>query len=119
MDVKLAKGMLKTIAYSQGRNKVSGRTVKDVTITIDDLTDIYARQEGKCYWSGLPLDAEYNKIKHHPFAISPERLNNAEPYTKENVVLCRRIFNLGRMDFPQDSFFEVMEQLKEEFSTKG
>ena len=115
MDLKLAKNMLGGIAYSQGRNKVSGRPVKEVTLTEQDLIEMYDNQEGKCYWSGLHLDASFNKIKHHPFAISPERLDNNLPYNKENVVLCRRMFNLGRMAFPEKDFGEAMNILKEEF----
>lgn len=115
MDAKLAKNMLGGIAYSQGRNRVSGRPIKDVTITVQDLLDKFEQQNGKCYWSGLPLNPEFNKIKHHPFAISPERLDNALPYSKENVVLCRRMFNLGRMAFPEKDFESAMKILKEEF----
>lgn len=115
MDERLAKAILSGIAYSQGRNKISKRPVKPVTITIQNLIDIYNNQNGKCYWSGLPLDAKFNKIKHHPFAISPERLDNSLPYDISNVVLCRRMFNLGRMAFPEKDFEVVMKILKEEF----
>ncbi len=115
MDLKLAKKMLGGIAYSQGRNKVSGRPVKEVTITEQDIITIYNQQNGKCYWSGLPLDPSFNKIKHHPFAISPERLDNSKPYDINNVVLCRRLFNLGRMAFPEKDFEEVVKMLREEF----
>jgi hypothetical protein len=115
MDIKLAKKLLNGIAYSQGRNLVSGRSVKQVTINEQDLINIYNQQNGKCYWSGLPLDQSFNKIKHHPFAISPERLDNSKPYDMTNVVLCRRMFNLGRMAFPEKDFEEAMKILKEEF----
>ena len=116
MDLKFAKKMLGGIAYSQGRNKVSGRPVKPVTITEQDLVDMFNKQNGLCYWSKLPLDTKYNKIKHHPFAISPERLDNSLPYDINNVVLCRRMFNLGRMAFPEHDFKDVMTQLKEEYT---
>lgn len=115
MDLKLAKRILGGIAYSQGRNKVSGRPVKAVLLTEQDIVDMYSKQNGKCHWSGLPLDPAYNKIKHHPFAISPERLDNSLPYDTSNVVLCRRMFNLGRMAFPEKDFESAMLQLKEEF----
>lgn len=115
MDEKLAKSILRGITYSQGRNKVSNRPVKEVTITVQDLLDMYKKQDGKCHWSGLPLDGKFNEIKHHPFAISPERRNNALPYDTSNVVLCRRIFNLGRMAYPEKEFGDSMEILKEEF----
>lgn len=115
MDERLAKSLLSGIAYSQGRNRVSGRAVKEVSLTPHDLIAIYAKQKGRCYWSGLRLDPKYNAIKHHPFAISPERLDNALPYDLANVVLCRRMFNLGRMAFPAKEFAEVMVMLCEEF----
>jgi hypothetical protein len=118
MDEKLAKKILNGIAYSQGRNKVSGRPVKPVNITVQDLVNMFNTQQGKCYWSKLPLDPTYNKIKHHPFAISPERLDNALPYDVNNVVLCRRMFNLGRMAFPEKDFEETMIQLREEFKNE-
>lgn len=115
MDLKFAKKILGGIAYSQGRNKVSGRSVKPVTVTEQDLVNMFHKQNGLCYWSKLPLDSKFNSIKHHPFAISPERLDNNLPYDINNVVLCRRIFNLGRMAYPEKDFEEVMRQLKEEF----
>ena len=117
LDIKTAKGMIGAIAYSQGRNKVSGRPVKSITITADDLIDMFEQQNGKCYWSALPLDPAYNKIKHHPFAISSERLDNSLPYSRDNVVLCRRMFNLGRMAYPEHEFAVAMRQLKEEFNS--
>ena len=115
MDFKLAKGILGGIRYSQGRNRVSGRPVKEVMITEQDLIDKFKQQDAKCYWSGLPLNPDFNKIKHHPFAISPERLDNSKPYDVNNVVLCRRMFNLGRMAFPEKDFGEAMQMLREEF----
>ena len=115
MEIRLAKKMLSGIAYSMGRNRVSGRPVKEVTLTPEDLIALFNEQDGKCYWSGLNLDPKYNDIKHHPFAISPERLDNAGPYSKENVRLCRRMFNLGRMAFPENDFKQTMDELKNEF----
>ena len=44
MDEKLAKSILRGITYSQGRNKVSNRPVKEVTITVQDLLDMYKKQ---------------------------------------------------------------------------
>ena len=119
MNIKTAKKLLGGIAYSQGRNKVSGRPVKEVTVSPEELVRKFDEQEGKCYWSNLPLDERYNSIKHHPFAISPERLDNSKPYSYENIVLTRRLFNLGRMAFPEESFRDVMVQLKEELKKEN
>ncbi len=117
MDIKIAKKMIGGIEYSQGRNRVNNRPVKEILITAEDLVKKYNDQNGKCYWSGLVLDVKFNAIKHHPFAISPERLDNSKAYTYDNVVLTRRIFNLGRMAFPENDFRVVVEDLKSEIKS--
>lgn len=114
MNLKTAKKMIGGIAYSQGRNKVSNRPVKEISVSPEDLIRKFNDQNGKCFWSNLPLNEEFNYIKHHPFAISPERLDNSKPYCYDNIVLTRRMFNLGRMAFPEDDFKIVMAKLKQE-----
>jgi hypothetical protein len=47
-------------------------------------------------------------------AISVDRLNNDLGYSYENIVLVRRMFNLGRSSFPEDQYAEVVQILKEE-----
>lgn len=116
INTKTAKTMLANIKYSMGRNKVSNRPVKEVSITETDIIDLYHKQNGKCYWTGLLLDGHFNTVKHHPFAISADRLDNSKGYTKDNVVLVRRMFNLGRMSFPEKDFADAMRILKEEFN---
>ena len=62
----------------------------------------------------MPLKEEYNYIKHHPLAISVERLDNQLGYTYENTVLTRRLYNLGRMAFPEDEFRKVLKEMNTE-----
>lgn len=114
MNLKTAKKLMSGMAYSQGRNKVSGRLVKEISLDESQLIKKFNNQGGKCFWSNLPLDETYNYIKHHPFAISVERLDNSKAYTDENTVLTRRLFNLGRMAFPEKDFKDVVETLKKE-----
>jgi len=116
MNRKTAKKLLSNVRYSQQRNKVNKRPVKEILLTEDMLIQKYEEQCGKCYWSGLKLDENFNYIKHHPFAISVERLDNSKGYTYENTVLTRRLFNLGRMAFPEIEFKKVISALFKEFS---
>jgi len=108
---------MRNISYSQSRNRVNKRPVKIITLDEDLLIKKYNDQQGKCFWSGLDLDQKYNYIKHHPFAISVERLDNSKDYDYENTVLTRRIFNLGRMAFPEAGFKEVISSLQKEFTS--
>ena len=114
MHTKTAKKLMANVHYSQGRNKVSNRPVKEITITEQLLIKKFNEQDGKCFWSGLELDEQFNFIKHHPFAISVERLDNQKGYTYENIVLTRRLFNLGRMAFPENEFKNAIKILKDE-----
>ena len=116
MKIKTAKKLLANVNYSQGRNRVSNRPVKEITLTEDSLIKKFQDQDGKCHWSGLELNEEFNYVKHHPFAISVERLDNSKGYTDENTVLTRRLFNLGRMAFPETEFKEVVKLLEQEFA---
>ena len=118
MNRKTAKKLLANVNYSQGRNRVNKRPVKEILLTEETLIQKYEEQDGKCYWSKLELNEEFNYIKHHPFAISVERLDNSKGYTYENTVLTRRLFNLGRMAFPEKDFAETMIQLREEFKNE-
>ena len=103
------------VVCSQQRNVYHGKSVRQIHITADDIIAKFNDQGGKCYWSGLPLQIEYNSIKFHPFAISPERINNDEDYTYDNFVLTRRMFNLGRMAFPHNDFKHAIDMLRKEF----
>lgn len=114
MNEKTAKRLLANVHYSQGRNRVSNRPVKDITLTVSLLKKKFKEQNGKCYWSNLPLNEDYNYIKHHPFAISVERLDNNKGYEYDNVVLTRRLFNLGRMAYPENEFREAINLLTQE-----
>ena len=111
MDKKTAKKLMANISYSQSRNRVNNRPVKEILLTEDLLIKKYEEQDGKCYWSDLDLDEGFNYIKHHPFAISVERLDNSKGYTYENTVLSRRLFNLGRMAYPENDFKSLISSL--------
>ena len=114
MNTKTAKKLMANVSYSQSRNRVNNRPVKEIFLDENLLIQKFDEQNGKCYWSGLPLKEEYNYIKHHPLAISVERLDNQLGYTYENTVLTRRLYNLGRMAFPENEFRKVLKDLKEE-----
>jgi hypothetical protein len=114
MNLKTAKKLMDNVSYSQSRNRVNNRPVKEILLTQELLVKKFKEQNGKCYWSGLPLKEEYNYIKHHPLAISVERLDNSEGYTYENTVLTRRLYNLGRMAFPESEFRRVLEEMNTE-----
>lgn len=86
-----------------------------VLITEKDLSSIWMKQEGRCYWFDIPLNlnllfSDYSEyIPKHPLAPSVDRLNDDEDYTIENVVICCRLANFGRNICPADKFREIID----------
>jgi hypothetical protein len=116
LSVKTAKKLLANVKWGQGRNKhrkslgSSGLRVEEMQITSGDIIQQFNKQNGLCYYSGLPMNEEYNHISRHPFAISVERLDNKKGYVLDNIKLTRRLFNLGRGSYTGD-FHKLMKTL--------
>jgi len=63
---------------SKGRNGAG-----EHNISFQDLQDSWNKQNGKCYYSNIPM--QYNK---NEWKVSLERLDPSCGYVKDNVVLC-------------------------------
>ena len=63
-------------------------------LTVDDINEIFEKQNGLCYWFKIPLIPS-NKHKH-PQQPSLDRLDRNQGYIKENVVLTCYSANIGR-----------------------
>jgi hypothetical protein len=114
MKPKTANKIISNIKFGQTRIAARGYTPKEITLTVDDLLKKFIQQDGKCYWSKIPLDDKYNYISKHPLAISVDRLDNTIGYCYDNVALTLRVFNLGKGSYKGD-FPEVINHLKEQW----
>ena len=114
MDTKLAKRLHSGLSRLQKLNKKYGKGVKEVDVSYVDIFKKYDDQDGKCYYTGFPLDAKYNAISYHPFAISVERLDNSLSYNPSNIVLTTRFANLARCSYGGD-FFTIINEMKTHF----
>jgi hypothetical protein len=63
-------------------------------LTIDDVNEMFEKQNGLCYWFKIPL-VPSDKSKH-PQQPSLDRLDGFKGYTKDNVVLSCYSANIGR-----------------------
>ena len=74
----------------------------ECTLTVDDINEMFNRQNGLCYWFKIPLIPS-DKTKH-PQQPSLDRLDRNKGYTKDNVVLCCYSANIGRNENDQETW---------------
>lgn len=102
--------------------KLSGRLRKgnqstkrhEVTITIDDLKEVYKKQNGKCFWLDIPMSLEDLYVSHSPFAPSVDRIDNERGYHSDNIVLTTRFANKGRGAYMGEDFGPRLKKLLKE-----
>lgn len=92
-------------------SKLRGYGERDLTITLDEIKELWDNQQGRCHWLGIKMSLEDLEIKDSPFAPSVERLNNDLGYVQGNVVLASRFANRGRGAYNGDDFQSRLNSL--------
>lgn len=71
------------------------------------LEELYAKQDGKCYYSGIPLNLSNNACRHD--SLSTDRLDPIKGYTKGNVVFCSFSINSLKGTMNESEFKEYLK----------
>ena len=71
-------------------------------LTVDDINEIFDKQNGLCHWFKIPLIPSNHK--KHPQQPSLDRLDANLGYNKDNVVLCCYSANIGRNENDIDTW---------------
>ena len=77
------------------------------SITKEDIIAQYKTQNGKCYYSGIPMSS---LSKTHT-KMSLDRKNSALGYTKENIVLCCWQVNNMKKNYSEIDFLQVCKSI--------
>lgn len=87
-------------------------TNREHSLTEDFIKSLYDKQNGKCFWLGVPLilNCEINRHFQKP---SLDRLDCSLGYIEGNVVLASTFANLGRTDNTVENFNTFIDVLKE------
>lgn len=80
-------------------------------MTEQDIIDIFNKQNGKCYWLGIPMIPREGD--RHPQRITPDRLDCSKGYIKGNVVLACYFANIGRGNYEATKFREFCNLIRQ------
>lgn len=97
-------------SLSSIKNDKNRRHVVD--IDVDCLVDLYNEQEGKCALSGLEMDLGYISTRN-PKVCSIDRINNDNPYTKDNIRLVMLCVNHFKLTMSDDDMLHIAKNIVE------
>jgi len=82
-----------------------------IDLNFDDsyLEELYKKQNGKCFYSGLDMTFE----RDGKYIMSVDRIDSNKGYVKDNVVLCCSIINSMKNTLSTEEFFLIIKKLSE------
>lgn len=100
-------GFLNKLIYSaKQRTKKKNDNNFEMTITKEELLEIYTNQDGLCYYSELRM----NHVSFIDYMMSIERINPNLGYIKDNIALCCAEFNMASQ-WTHEKIKEMLEIL--------
>ena len=94
----------------------SARHRNNCTLTVQDLETMWLKQKGLCFYSGITMTFERwgtssNMSTRSPYVPSLDRVDSNKGYTMENVVLCCWAVNVGKNNFPLQTYLDVCKEV--------
>jgi hypothetical protein len=88
----------------------------EVSIKIEDVWNLYLKQNKKCALSGLPV--LYSKDRRK-ITASVDRIDSKKGYTLDNIQIVHRDINRLKLDFPEDAFVSMCLNVANTFKNKN
>jgi hypothetical protein len=105
---KTLRSIHKRYAADAGRRSISWE------LTLKEMEDQYAKQNGRCYYSGVLLTA----LSGDPNCVSLDRVNSAKGYSKKNIVFCTQTVNMMKRDLSVRDFKRLVGLIHKHLSDK-
>lgn len=103
-DYSLFRSLIRNIKY-RCKNKKT-----EYYITVEDIKDLWDKQKGTCYYSGLKMNLPLtsNGFKGKPLMenCSVDRIDSNKPYQKDNIVLCCYGANIGKGIWSEEEYIK-------------
>lgn len=75
------------------------KTVK-VFISLQNIKDVWEKQEGRCAYTDLPLTSEAHQVN----TVSLDRIDSSKDYTEDNIQLVCVPINRMKLDYTEEQF---------------
>ena len=113
---KTLEAKLKNLWKSCKRSREqSGRnTSRECTISPDDLMRLHDLQNGRCYYTGLPMIHQGTKVRDVSI-VSVDRKDPKGGYVLDNIALCCWGANQLKRDLPHDEFIRFCKLVANRF----
>ena len=111
-------GFIKKIYKDMYHNAEKRAKKLNIELTVEDIHELYEKQNGFCAISGLNLTHEtyaYKDKEHiiNRLNISIDRINSNLGYTKDNIQLVAAIVNRMKTDLPDPEFIKICSIITE------
>jgi hypothetical protein len=85
-------------------------------LTLDYLLDLWQKQDGRCFYSGIPMEFARWGCGRKAYSVSLDQKVASGGYTKDNVVLCCWAVNSGKNDLPLIEYIDICKKVTEHWS---
>ncbi len=104
-DYREVPNLSKLLNKKMGEAK--GRLNRDFDLTLEFLLKLFHDQNGKCFYSGIPL-ADFTGS---PRTVSIDRIDSSKGYTQDNVALSCKHMNLLKNDLDIESLLDLAQKI--------
>lgn len=99
------------VTYCRGRHVTKGY-LGVFDLSSDLLEEMFEAQEGKCYWTGVPLLTEMlNGGEGELYMLTIDRLDSSKGYVSDNIVLATKAANQARGSVPAERFRKFLREI--------
>lgn len=100
----------KHIRYKiQDRIAAWRKKTPDSNLTVDYLVELWEKQKGLCYYTGLEMNWRAKRIEK--LGMSLDRLDPSLGYIQDNVVFCCYLANTMKWNHSEEEFYNFMETI--------
>jgi hypothetical protein len=87
------------------------RDKKEIQLTVQDISDIWERQNGICIYTNMKLELPSWNSKKNFRTASIDRIDPSKGYTKENCQIVSVMANFAKNDFTHEDMIQFCKEI--------